>query len=168
MSGESPVSKSADNSSDRFTYQGKELSRQRYLGQRELGPLEDQFIECPKCSTPIHKFAIRCMRCGVQVREIGKIDSGPRGSATKGIAFVVGVLLFAMSAMVLGDRGTAYYTLPSVIGMGIASFVLGVNGLLGLLYFHYFVGPTFLRGLLAFGLGAASLIVAVLLLILMI
>jgi hypothetical protein len=163
MSDEASTSKPKD----RFTYQGQELTREQYLGDRELGPLSDQYIECAKCSVPLHKFAIRCSECGAQVREIGKIDSGPRGSASKGIGFVVGVLLLALLSMVLGDRGADIYTLGSAIAMSVAAFVLGVNGLLGLLYFRYFVG-TFLRGLLAFGLGAVSLILSVFLLILMI
>ncbi len=151
-----------------FTYQGRTIKRAEYLGDRELGPLGDQFIECPKCSERLHKFSIRCPFCGSVFREIGKIDSGPRGSATKGIGFVVGVLVLALSAMVLGERGGEAYGMAGSVAMAAVGFVLGVNGLLGLLYFRYFAVMTFLRGLLGFGVGAVSFIVGVLLLVLLI
>ena len=154
---------------DSFTYQGKTLNQDRYLGDTGFGPLGDQFGGCPKCSTPLHKFAIRCHKCGATVREIGKIESGPKGSASKGIFFVVGVLVFALAAMVLGERGaTGGYALPAAIGMAVAGLLLGVNGLLGVLYFRYFAIVTFVRGLLGFGLGLMSLAIGIVLLVLLI
>jgi len=165
MSSEASTRK--DNES--FTYQGKTLSRDQYLGDRGFGPLADQFIDCPKCGKPLHRFAIRCDDCGALFREIGKIDAGPKGSAGKGIGFVVGVLIFALAAMVLGERGVSGgYPLPAAIAMAVSGLLLGVNGLLGLLYFRYFALVTFLRGLVGFGLGAVSFIVAVILLVLLV
>lgn len=155
--------------SDAFTYQGKTLSREAYLGSTGHGPLGEQYLPCPKCGKTIHKFTIRCHHCGVAVREIGKIESGPRGSASKGIGFVVGILVFALAAMVLAERAySGGSSLGVVIGLAVAGFVLGVNGLLGALYFRYFVGITFLRGLVGFVVGAVSTLLAIVCLILLV
>jgi hypothetical protein len=145
-----------------FSYEGKILSREAYLGPSGNGPLAEQYIPCPECRKTIHKFAIHCHHCGVAIREIGKIESGPRGSAAKGIGFVVGILAFALAAMVLAERAYSEGgSLGLAIGLSVAAFVLGVNGLLGVLYFRYFVGFSFLRGLLGFGVGALSLLAAI-------
>lgn len=160
---------SRQEASDSFSFEGRSLRREEYLGSAGNGPLGDQFIPCPKCEQTIHKFAIRCHHCGVAVREIGKIESGPRGSAAKGIGFVVGILVFALAAMVLAERASSGgRSLGVVLPLAIGAFVLGVNGLLGALYFRYFVGMTFLRGLLGFGVGALSLIAGIVCLLLLI
>lgn len=154
--------------SDRFTFEGRSLNREEYLGHAGNGPLGDQYLPCPRCQTTIHKFAIRCHQCGVAVREIGKIESGPRGSAAKGIGFVVGILVFALAAMVLAERAySGGRSLGAVIPLSVVAFVLGVNGLLGALYFRFFVGITFLRGLWGFGLGGLSLLVGIVCLLLL-
>lgn len=155
--------------SDVFTYQGKKLSRAKYLGAEERGPLGEQFLACERCGASIHKFSIRCCQCGAAFREIGKIESGPRGSAGKGIGFVVGILVFALAAMVLGERAVSEGTksLGGAIGFAAAAFLLGVNGLLGTLYFRYFALVTFLRGLAGLAAGALSVVVAIVLLILL-
>lgn len=154
---------------DTFSYQGKTLSRESYLGSEEQGPLADQFVECSKCGARIHKFSVRCHECNTMFREIGKIDSGPRGSATKGITFVVGLLVLVLAAMALGQHAASTgQPVAVVILLGIAGVVLGGNGLLGVLYFQYFVGVKFLRGLVALGVGAASLLIGVVCLVLLI
>lgn len=154
---------------DTFSYKGKTLSRADYLGSKELGPLGDQFVACPKCGAQIHKFSVRCHECTTVFREIGKIDSGPKGSATKGITFVVGLVVLLLAAMALGQHAAAAgQSVALVVPLGIAGVLLGGNGLLGVLYFQYFVGVRFLRGLLALGIGAASLLLGVLCLVLLI
>jgi len=153
---------------DTYSYQGKKLSRESYLGPEELGPLADQFVECPRCGERIHKFSIRCHDCNTVFREIGKIDSGPRGSATKGIVFVVGVLVLATAAMALGQHAVSSgQNVAAAVALGVAGFVLGGDGLFGVLYFRYFVGVTFLRGLVGLGVGALSLLVGVACLVLL-
>ncbi|MDY0000722.1 MAG: hypothetical protein RBU30_05465 [Polyangia bacterium] len=162
-------SSSHQGESDVYSYQGKSLEREEYLGPEGNGPLGDQFIPCPKCGKTIHKFAIRCHDCSVVIREIGKIESGPRGSSAKGIGLVVGILVFALAAMVLAERAySGGRGLGVAIPLSIVGFVMGINGLLGSLYFRYFVGFTFIRGLLGFGLGVLSLIVGIICFVLLI
>ena len=152
-----------------FTFDGRSLSRAEYLGKDGGGPFADQYLSCRSCGQEIHKFAIRCLHCGASVREIGKIETAARGSAGKGIGFVVGILGLAMLAMVMGQRGaTGGYSLGVAIPLAAGGFLLGVNGLLGLLYFRSFALVTFLRGMSGFILGGVSLILAAVLFILLI
>jgi hypothetical protein len=153
----------------RFTYQGETLCASCYLGPTERGPFAEQYIPCPKCGATLHRASIFCERCHVSIREIGRIESVARGSGTKGIGFVVGSLVLLMLAMVLGERAkTAGMPLGQVIALAASSVLLGVNGLLGLLYFRFFAGVTFVRGLLGFGLGALSFLLAAVLVFLLI
>lgn len=154
---------------DVFTYGKDRLCRECYLGETGHGPLGEQFHACPKCGHHIHRFTAMCPECHASVREIGKVESAARGTATKGIVFVVGIVLLALSAMATGNfAAQAGRSLLAVIPMAIAAFALGVNGLFGLLYFRYFVIATFIRGLLGFALGAVSFILSVVLFLVMV
>ena len=78
----------------------------------------------------VHRFAAICDHCRVPVREIGKVESAARGTATKGIAFVVGIVVLALAAMALGNHAAqSSYSLVAAIPMAITAFALGVNGL---------------------------------------
>jgi hypothetical protein len=152
-----------------YSFGGEVLCRSCYVGSDGLGPFADQYQDCAKCGQRLHRFAVICDKCRSPVREIGKVESVAKGSATKGILFVLGILALAVLAMLMGDRG--YYQADSAalgIVLAVAGFVLGVNGLLGLLYFRFFALVTFLSGLLGFGLGAASFILSVICFILLI
>lgn len=154
---------------DVFTYGSDRLCRECYLGKAGHGPLGDQFHDCPKCGHLIHKFTALCPECHASVREIGKVESAARGTATKGIFFVVGIVLLALASMAVGSYAVqGGRSLVAVIPMGICAFVLGVNGLLGLLYFRYFAIVTFVGGLTGFALGAGSFVLSVFLYILMV
>lgn len=143
---------------DVFSYGKDTLCLECYSGESGRGPLAEQFHACPKCGHLIHKFTALCPECHVPVREIGKVESVARGSATKGIVFVVGIVLLALASMAMGNYTvqSANSSVFAAIPMAIGAFLLGVNGLLGLLYFRYFVIATFVLGLPGFGLGAAS------------
>jgi len=152
-----------------FTYGGVRLCQECYLGETGNGPLGDQFHDCPKCGHLIHQFTALCPECHASVREIGKVESAARGTATKGIFFVVGIVVLALASMAVGNYAVGGgRSLVAVIPMGIGAFVLGVNGLLGLLYFRYFVIVTFVGGLKGFALGAGSFVLSVLLYFLMV
>jgi hypothetical protein len=154
---------------DAFTVGNDSLCQECYLGATGQGPLSEQFNDCPKCGHLIHKFTAFCPECRVSVREIGKVESVGRGTATKGIAFVVGIVILALASMAVGNYGVqSGRSLVAVIPLGIGAFVLGVNGLLGLLYFRFFVIATFVQGLPGFALGAGSFILSVVLFLLMI
>jgi len=149
---------------DVFTYGKDRLCRECYLGETGRGPLGEQFHDCPKCGYQIHKFTALCPECHAAVREIGKVESAARGTATKGIVFVVGIVLLALTAMATGNfAAQGGRSLFAVIPLAIAAFALGVNGLFGLLYFQYFVIATIIRGLTGFALGAASFVLSVVL-----
>ncbi len=153
---------------DGFTYGSDVLCQECYLGEAGNGPLADQFHECKKCGHLIHKFTAFCPSCKAAVREIGKVESAARGTATKGIVFVVGIVLLALASMAVGNLSAqSGKSLIAVIPMGIGGFLLGVNGLLGLLYFRYFVIATFVQGLTGFAMGAVSFLMAVGLYVLM-
>jgi len=156
-------------SEDAFTLGGVKLCLECYSGESGQGPLADQFHDCPKCGHLIHKFTALCPECHVPVREIGKVESAARGTATKGIFFVVGIVVLALASMAVGNYSvqSTGRSLVAAIPMAIAAFVFGVNGLLGLLYFRYFAIATFVQGLTGFALGAGSFIGAVVLLIFM-
>jgi hypothetical protein len=145
---------------DSFTFGNDKLCRECYLGETGRGPLGDQFHDCPKCGYEIHKFTAMCPECHAPVREIGKVESAARGTATKGIVFVVGIVLLALTAMATGsfavDAGRSVW---AAIPMGIVAVALGINGLLGMLYFRYYIIATFIQGLTGFALGIASFIV---------
>lgn len=147
---------------DVYTYGEVRLCKECYLGKAGGGPLGEQFHDCPKCGHLIHQFTAVCPECHVPVREIGKVESAARGTATKGIVFVVGIVLLALTSMATGNFGVeAGRSLVVAIPVAIAAFVLGVNGLLGLLYFRYYVIATFVQGLTGFALGAGSFILSV-------
>ncbi len=155
---------------DVFTFGEDNLCPECYSGKSGQGPLGEQFHGCPKCGHVIHQFTALCPQCHVSVREIGKVESVARGTATKGIVFVVGIVLLMLTSMALGNYAVASAgrSLFSAIPMAIVAFALGVNGLLGLLYFRFFAIARFVLGLIGFALGAASFIGAVALYILMI
>jgi hypothetical protein len=153
---------------DAYSFGGDQLCRECYLGAAGQGPLGEQFQDCPKCGNAIHKFTAFCPSCHVSVREIGKVESVARGSATKGIGFVVGIVLLALAAMALGNFASeSGRSLGAVIPLGIGGFLMGVNGLLGLLYFRFFAIATFVQGIKGFALGAGSFIASVVLYVLM-
>jgi hypothetical protein len=152
-----------------FTYQGETICESCYLGDKGAGPLAAQFVPCPRCGQVLHRFAVVCPACRTAIREIGKIEATARGNVGKGIAFVVTILVLAFLSMGLGDRAFGKgMSLAAVIPLGIGGFLLGINALLGLLYFRAFALVTFLRGIPGFVLGGVCLLLSGLLYVLMI
>ena len=154
---------------DSYTYQEESLCQDCYFGKSGQGPLSDQYRECSKCGQTIHKFTAFCPRCKSPVREIGKVESAARGSATKGIGFVVGIVVLVLASMVLVNRAAMRgMSLAAAIPLASSAVLLGVNGMLGLLYFRYFVIVTFVRGIPGFAIGGASFILSAVLLFLLV
>ncbi|MFH2005667.1 MAG: hypothetical protein ABI333_03660 [bacterium] len=154
---------------DVYTVQMESLCRDCYLGKTGHGPLAEQYHACATCGQTIHKFTAFCPKCKNPVREIGKVESAARGSATKGIGFVVAIVVLSLAFMVLANRAAERgMSLGAVIPMASGAFLLGVNGLLGLLYFRYFAIATFIRGIPGFVAGGLSFILSAVLLFLLV
>lgn len=88
-----------------FSFQERAFCQDCYLGKKALGPIGDQYIECPHCKTTLHRFTVVCYNCHNSIRVIGKVEAEARGFGVRVMIFAIAVLMFIIAVVALGPVG---------------------------------------------------------------
>ena len=151
-----------------FTFVDEEYCEDCYLGEKQLGPFGDQYIECPHCGQKLNKFTVVCFACKNPIREVGKVEAQVKYMGLRILGFFVAFLVFVVGAVILGpmriERG-GDQTVATF--MGVFGPIFGLAGLFRLLFGVVFKKIPFLAGffgkvlavlLLALGLSLVALL----------
>jgi preprotein translocase subunit Sss1 len=153
---------------DVYTYKEQELCRSCYLGKEELGPMADQYIECPHCGQRLQKFTVVCFNCKQPIREVGKVEAKVKYVGMRILGLVVAFLIYVIAAVALGPMRTERGGSPGIATfMGVFGPLFALVGLFRLLFPMLFKKMPRLGSTLGTALGVFFVILGTLLVVLL-
>jgi hypothetical protein len=137
-----------------FTFNDEEYCESCYLGEQGLGPLEEQYIECPHCKQKLNKFTVVCFACKNPIREVGKVEAEVKYMGLRVLGFFVAFLIFVVGAVILGPMRVEQGGSQTIATfMGVFGPIFGLAGLFRLLFGMVFKKIPILSGPLGKVLG---------------